>query len=76
LTGTDLREWRARVGLTQRALAAMTGVSVRTIKRMEAGDVEISRAFALALETVEARLARARAIAGGQNVESQEGAKP
>jgi transcriptional regulator with XRE-family HTH domain len=59
--GALLRSWRERAQLTQEELARRTGVSVRTVRRLEAGTVHRPRieslrllAIALALTPAEA----------------------
>ena len=45
-TGQLIRELRLKKGITQEELAAKTDISVRTIQRIESGDVD-PRAFTL-----------------------------
>jgi transcriptional regulator with XRE-family HTH domain len=45
-TGQLIRELRLKKGITQEELAAKTDISVRTIQRIESGDVD-ARAFTL-----------------------------
>jgi len=49
VTGTELREWRERVGLTQAHLAARLGVSENTVARWERGELRIQHPAMVAL---------------------------
>ena len=37
----DIKEWRQEFGITQQALAKASGVDVRWIQKVEAGDINI-----------------------------------
>ena len=37
----DLKKWRQEYGVTQQALATASGVDVRRIQKIEAGDIDI-----------------------------------
>ena len=52
-TPTEIREYRDRNGLTQRALADSLGVNIRSVQRWEAGDREPDAFLRLALERLE-----------------------
>lgn len=54
MTPDELRATRARLTMTQAALAAALAVDVRTIKRWEAGTIPIPRTVELALSTLSA----------------------
>lgn len=59
MTGTDLRDLRSRLGLTQAALASALGVTDRTVRMWEAGHHAIPTWVPLALATVERAAATA-----------------
>lgn len=37
----DIKEWRQEYGITQQALAKASGLDVRWIQKVEAGDIDI-----------------------------------
>ena len=37
----DIKEWRQEQGITQQALAKASGLDVRWIQKVEAGDIDI-----------------------------------
>ena len=37
----DIKEWRQEFGITQQALAKASGLDVRWIQKVEAGDIDI-----------------------------------
>lgn len=53
MTPETLRDIRASLGLTQASLASRLGVTLRQIQRWEAGDVPVSRGFAVAIGFLE-----------------------
>lgn len=53
MTAAQFRRWRDRLGMTQAAASEALGLSLRQIKRLEAGD-DISRVIELACRAVEA----------------------
>lgn len=52
---TPLRAWRRRLGLTQAALAAHLGGTIRTVSRWETGEREPDPWIWLALAAIEAK---------------------
>ncbi len=52
MTPTEFRELRARLGLTQAALAARLGVTDRAVRRYEAGDRAIAEPIARLLRSL------------------------
>lgn len=56
MTPQDLKDWRARLDLTQKAAADALGTTVRAVQMWEAGDRPISRTVALACAAVAAGL--------------------
>lgn len=52
----ELRSWRARMGMTQAALAAALGLGLRTVTGWERGEAAVPRLAQLAIEAIEARL--------------------
>jgi DNA-binding transcriptional regulator YiaG len=56
MTGTELREWRRKWGLTQEVLARRLGVIRLTIARWETGARSIPVFLPLALEALENRM--------------------
>jgi len=52
MTSTALKKFRARLGLTQRALAARLGVDRHTVKRWEMGTRAISPMAVKLLQTL------------------------
>jgi transcriptional regulator with XRE-family HTH domain len=71
ITSVQLRAARALIGIDQRALAALSGLSVPTIQRMEAsedvirGNVDSLRKLIGALETAGVELIGERAVSPG-----------
>jgi len=55
VTPTQLRAWRARLGLTQAEAAAEIRISLPQYKRLEGGRSEISGPISMACELVEIR---------------------
>lgn len=56
MTPADIRAFRARWGLSQRALAAELGVAnYRTVQRWEAGDIDVPGPAALAMALIDER---------------------
>ena len=41
ITMVDIKEWRQEFGITQQALAKASGLDVRWIQKVEAGDINI-----------------------------------
>jgi DNA-binding XRE family transcriptional regulator len=48
MTSQDLRDWRARLGLTQAAAAATLGITLRGYQKREMGEAPIDREAELA----------------------------
>ena len=74
ITGTQMRAARALAGLDQRTLAAMAGVSLPTIQRMEAGDGVVRATVDTLVKVVEA-LERAGVELLGENQASDGGGR-
>lgn len=56
MTPEEVRHFRARLDLTQAALADALGIEVRTVQRWEAGATEPAGFLALALAELERRI--------------------
>ncbi|MDN5938990.1 MAG: helix-turn-helix domain-containing protein, partial [Salinisphaera sp.] len=52
MTAADLKSWRSRLGLSQRAAAEALGVSARMSQYYEAGEMVIPNTVALACAAV------------------------
>jgi DNA-binding XRE family transcriptional regulator len=59
----ELNAARARLGMTQKALAEALGLHPMTIARHEGGALPIPKVVALAVEALETRAARTRKTA-------------
>lgn len=55
MTSTDLRAWRAHLGITQETAARALGLSVRHIKKLENDYTPISRVIELACAEIARR---------------------
>lgn len=56
MTAAELKSWRLRLGLSQRAAAEALGVSLRMYQYYEAGQMAIPKTVALACAAVAAEL--------------------
>ena len=53
MTSDELKNTRAKMMLTQQTLADRLGLSIRTIKYYEAGEINIPRPVELAIRAIE-----------------------
>jgi transcriptional regulator with XRE-family HTH domain len=56
VTGKELRDYREKLGLTQKELADKLGVAMNTVSRWELEERKIPEFLSLALKTVEREL--------------------
>ncbi len=53
MEGTELKDKREKLGLTQTELAEIFGVKMNTVYRWESGILSVPKSIILAMETVE-----------------------
>lgn len=62
IMAVSVKDWRLRVGLTQRELAGLLGITERQVIRLEAGHCPTTRMHELALQALDAEHNRRAAV--------------